>query len=96
MSRWATRNGRRRRRARRGWETCSHSVRLYALIRSVIRLPIVLLQQPEWRSRLRRAAGYAHHHAIIDALKAGNAGWAESQMQTHIFASLPAPARDSC
>jgi DNA-binding GntR family transcriptional regulator len=68
----------------------AHSVRLYALIRSVIRLPIVLLQQPEWRSRLRRAAGYAHHHAIIDALKAGNAGWAESQMQTHIFASLPA------
>jgi DNA-binding GntR family transcriptional regulator len=65
------------------------SIRLYALIRSMIRLPIVLMQQPAWRDRLRRAAGYAHHHAIIDALKAGNPGWAESQMRTHIFASLP-------
>ena len=65
------------------------SMRLYASIRSVIRLPIVLLQRPEWQRRLSRAAGYAHHRAIIDALKAGNAGWAEAQMRTHILGSLP-------
>lgn len=64
----------------------SGNSRLVGLVATVVEVPLV------WRTfshytpeALRRSL--AHHHEIIDALRAGDAAWAESVMRSHVRAA---------
>ena len=62
---------------------------LLGQIRSLVRLPIVLLQARSWSRDLRQAVGFAQHRELLHALATGNAGFAEAQMRAHILAAVP-------
>ncbi|KRF30620.1 GntR family transcriptional regulator [Nocardioides sp. Soil805] len=60
--------------------------RLVGLVSSVVEVPLV------WRtfshySREAMQRSLAHHHEIVDALRAGDAQWAESVMRSHVRAA---------
>lgn len=66
-------------------EAAGH-VRLVHLVSAVVDVPLV------WRTfshyspeALRRSL--AHHHELVDALRAGDPGWAESVMHSHVRAA---------
>lgn len=60
--------------------------RLVGLVSAVVEVPLV------WRtfshySREAMQRSLAHHHEIVDALRAGDASWAESVMRSHVHAA---------
>jgi DNA-binding GntR family transcriptional regulator len=68
---------------------------LLGQIRSLVRLPIVLLQAGSWSRDLHHAVGFAQHRDLLHALATGNAGFAEAQMRAHILAAVPRWVRET-
>jgi DNA-binding GntR family transcriptional regulator len=67
---------------------------LLGQIRSLVRLPIVLLQAGTWQRDLHHAVGFAQHRDLIQALSSRNSAFAEAQMRAHILASVPRWVRE--
>jgi len=64
----------------------SGNTRLVGLVSSVVEVPLV------WRTFSHYSAeamqrSLAHHHEIVQALRAGDAAWAESVMRSHVRAA---------
>ena len=77
----------------------SGNSRLGALVASVVQVPVVWGTFSHYPPQAMRRS-LAHHHEISDALRAGDADWAEAVMRAHVraaWASLrnpPSPPAD--
>jgi DNA-binding GntR family transcriptional regulator len=64
----------------------SGSVRLVALVSSVVQIPLVLRTFHDYSAEaLQRSLG--HHREIVAALRAGDPQWAGSVMRSHVLAA---------
>lgn len=64
----------------------SDNDRLVTVIGSIVEVPLVH-RTFERYSRRSLERSLAHHHEIVDAIEAGDAGWAESVMRSHVRAA---------
>ena len=64
----------------------SGSGRLGAALAAVVQLPLVLRTYRRYTPEAL-ARSHAHHHEIVDALRAGDGTWAESVMRSHVLAA---------
>jgi DNA-binding GntR family transcriptional regulator len=64
----------------------SGSGRLGAALATVVQLPLVLRTYQRYTPEAL-ARSHAHHHEIVDALRAADGSWAESVMRSHVLAA---------
>ena len=62
------------------------SDRLAATLAGLVRLPLVMRTYHRY-TPAALARSHAHHHEIVDALRAGDGAWAESVMRSHVLAA---------
>jgi len=68
--------------------------RLCSLVSSVVQVPLVWSTFSHYTpEELRRSL--AHHHELIDALRAGDSAWAESVMRAHVRAAWTSIRREA-
>jgi DNA-binding GntR family transcriptional regulator len=66
--------------------SASGSGRLGETLTAVVQVPLVLHTYQRYTPEAL-ARSHAHHHEIVDALRAGDGTWAESVMRSHILAA---------
>ena len=66
--------------------TASGSGRLGETLAGVVQMPLVLRTYQRYTPEAL-ARSHAHHHEIVDALRAGDGTWAESVMRSHVLAA---------
>ena len=66
--------------------TASGSGRLGETLATVVQMPLVLRTYRRYTPEAL-ARSHAHHHEIVDALRAGDGTWAESVMRSHVLAA---------
>jgi DNA-binding GntR family transcriptional regulator len=64
----------------------SGSGRLGETLAAVVQVPLVLRTYRRYTPEAL-ARSHAHHHEIVDALRAGDGTWAESVMRSHVLAA---------
>ena len=62
------------------------SGRLGETLKGVVQVPLVLRTYQRYTPEAL-ARSHAHHHEIVDALRAGDGTWAESVMRSHVLAA---------
>lgn len=62
------------------------SDRLAATLAGLVQLPLVMRTYHRY-TPAALARSHAHHHEIVDALRAGDGAWAESVMRSHVLAA---------
>lgn len=62
------------------------SAQLAATLVGLVRLPLVMRTYRRYTAQAL-ARSHAHHHEIVDALRAGDGAWAESVMRSHVLAA---------
>ena len=62
------------------------SGRLGETLKGVVQVPLVLRTYRRYTAEAL-ARSHAHHHEIVDALRAGDGTWAESVMRSHVLAA---------
>lgn len=62
------------------------SDRLAATLAGLVQLPLVMRTYRRYTDAAL-ARSHAHHHEIVDALRAGDGAWAESVMRSHVLAA---------
>lgn len=67
--------------------------RLTQLVSSIVQVPLVWRTFSHYTPNAMRRS-LAHHHEIVEALRAGDAGWAESVMRAHVRAARATLERD--
>ena len=68
--------------------------RLCSLVSSVVQVPLVWCTFSHYTpEELRRSL--AHHHELVDALRAGDSAWAESVMRAHVRAAWTSIRREA-
>ncbi len=66
--------------------SASGSGRLGETLAAVVQMPLVLRTYRRYTPEAL-ARSHAHHHEIVDALRAGDGTWAESVMRSHVLAA---------
>ena len=64
----------------------SGSGRLGETLATVVQVPLVLRTYQRYTPEAL-ARSHAHHHELVDALRAGDGSWAESVMRSHVLAA---------
>jgi DNA-binding GntR family transcriptional regulator len=62
------------------------SGRLGETLKGVVQVPLVLRTYQRYTPEAL-ARSHAHHHELVDALRAGDGTWAESVMRSHVLAA---------
>jgi DNA-binding GntR family transcriptional regulator len=66
--------------------TAAGSTQLATTLGSLVQLPLVMQTYRRY-TPAALARSHAHHREIVDALRAGDGGWAESVMRSHVLAA---------
>jgi DNA-binding GntR family transcriptional regulator len=64
----------------------SASAQLAATLVGLVQLPLVMRTYRRY-TPAALARSHAHHHELVDALRAGDGAWAESVMRSHVLAA---------
>lgn len=64
----------------------SGSAQLASTLAGLVQLPLVMRTYRRY-TPAALARSHAHHHEIVDALRAGDGAWAESVMRSHVLAA---------
>jgi DNA-binding GntR family transcriptional regulator len=64
----------------------SSSVQLKATLAGLVQLPLIMRTYRRY-TPAALARSHAHHRELVDALRAGDGGWAESVMRSHVLAA---------
>lgn len=62
------------------------SARLASTLQGLVQLPLVMRTYRRY-TPAALARSHSHHREIVDALRAGDGGWAESVMRSHVLAA---------
>jgi DNA-binding GntR family transcriptional regulator len=62
------------------------SAQLAATLAGLVQLPLVMRTYRRYTAAAL-ARSHAHHRELVDALRAGDGGWAESVMRSHVLAA---------
>ena len=66
--------------------TAAGSAQLASTLQGLVQLPLVMRTYRRY-TPAALARSHSHHREIVDALRAGDGGWAESVMRSHVLAA---------
>ena len=66
--------------------TAAGSAQLASTLHGLVQLPLVMRTYRRYTAAAL-ARSHSHHREIVDALRAGDGGWAESVMRSHVLAA---------